>query len=105
MKITNSELLNINLSQLVTGDKNVSPVSGGEEKEISRSGEAIRVTISSEARHLQRVVELARQGDAMRAERVHTIKEQILQGTYQVEAVEVAKGILRSEIAELFARR
>ncbi|MCS6924389.1 MAG: flagellar biosynthesis anti-sigma factor FlgM [Candidatus Binatia bacterium] len=105
MKITNSELLHTNLSQLITGDKNVSPVADRGEKEITRSGEAIRVTISSEARHLQRVVELARQGDAMRAERVHTIKEQILQGTYQVEAVEVAKGILRSEIAELLGHR
>lgn len=105
MKITNSELLNTSLSQLVTGDKHVSPVADRGEREITRSGEAIRVTISSEARQLQRVVELARQGDAMRAERVRTIKEEVLRGTYRVEPVEVAKAILRSEIAELFARR
>jgi flagellar biosynthesis anti-sigma factor FlgM len=76
-----------------------------EEKGTERSGEAAQVTISADARRLQRVTALAKREDELRAEKVNRIKEQILQGKYRVEAAEVAKGIVRSEISRLLGGR
>jgi flagellar biosynthesis anti-sigma factor FlgM len=105
MRVTNNESLHIGLSQLVKGDKAVATVPDKGKREVERSGEAARVTISSEARHLRKVIDLAKQGDEMRAEKVSKLKEQILQGQYHVEAIEVAKEIVRSEISQLLSHR
>ena len=71
-----------------------------------RSGKTAQAIISADARRLQkRVGVLAERGDELRAEKVRRIKEQVAQGQYQVEAAEVAKRILRSEIARLLGGR
>lgn len=105
MRVTNNESLDIGLSQLIKGDKAVAAVPDKGGRGVERSGEAARITISSEARSLQRVTDLAKQGDEMRAERVNKIKEQILQGQYHVEAIDVAKEIVRSELSQLLSQR
>ena len=83
-------------------NRSVSRVRKKKEKGRGRSGETAQAFISADARRLQkRVGVLAERGDELRAEKVRRIKEQIAQGQYQVEAAEVAKGILRSEISRL----
>jgi flagellar biosynthesis anti-sigma factor FlgM len=105
MKIADKGPVDVNVSQLVRGESAVSPArdKGGKSK-VERSEEAAQVSISSEARQLQRVAALAQRGDELRAEKVRQLKEQIAQGTYHVEAADVAQGIVRSEIARLLGQ-
>ena len=105
MKIADKGPVDVSLSQLIKGDKTVSPAREKEEKGIESSGEAAQVNISSEARHLQRVADLARRGDELRVEKVNRLKEQILRGEYQVEAADVAKAVARSEISRLLGKQ
>lgn len=105
MKIVNKEPLDVSLSQLIKGDKTASSVREKGERGVERSGEAAQVTISPEARHLQRVAALAKHGDELRAEKVNRIKEQILQGEYHVETADVARGIARNEISRLLGKQ
>jgi flagellar biosynthesis anti-sigma factor FlgM len=63
------------------------------------------VNISAEARELQRIAELARRGDQARAEKVGQIKQQIESGKYQVDAGEVSRDILRSEVTRLLEKK
>jgi len=87
-------------------NRSVSRVRKKKEKGRGRSGETVQAPISAEARRLQkRVGVLAERGDELRAEKVRRIKEQVVQGKYHVKAAEVAKGILRSEIARLLGGR
>jgi flagellar biosynthesis anti-sigma factor FlgM len=67
-------------------------------------GDAVQVSISGEAREFRQAQLLAQQTDAVRQERVHAIKEQLLQGSYHVDADEVARAIVRSEISRLLGR-
>jgi len=53
---------------------------------------------------MQRVAELAKKGDELRAEKVKQIKEQVEQGTYEVGSEDVAKSILRSEVSRLMEK-
>ncbi len=66
-----------------------------------RSSDATRVDISPEARRLQSIGVLAQHDDTFRAQKVSRIKEQIVQGTYHADPVEVAKAVMRSEITRL----
>src|SRR5262245_9157131 len=105
MKIADKGPVDINVSQLVRGDAAATSVRGkGDSKGIERSADAAQVSISAEARKLQQVVTLAAHGDDLRAEKVRQLKEQIAQGTYHVEAADVAKDIARSEISRLLGK-
>ncbi len=101
MKIGNTGPLDVGLSELIKEGKHVSSAKGKGQKAIEQSGEATKVNISSEARQLQKIAALAQSGDELRAEKVSRLKEQILRGEYNVEATDVARGIVRSEIARL----
>jgi flagellar biosynthesis anti-sigma factor FlgM len=105
MKITPKGPGETDLSQSVQNGKKVG--SGREEKNLSteRSGESSAVQISPEARRLQRVAELARKGDELRAEKVKTIKEQIENGAYNVGSEDVAKSIVRSEVVRILEKK
>jgi flagellar biosynthesis anti-sigma factor FlgM len=54
---------------------------------------------------LQKAAELAGKGDELRAEKVNKIKEQLAQGTYKVDAEDVAKSIARGEVARLLNKQ
>lgn len=105
MKVTDKGPVDVSLPQLIRNDRTVSSVREKAGKGLERSGEAAQVTISADARRLQRVAALAKRGDKLRTEKVNRIKEQILQGEYHIEAAEVAKGIARSEISRLLGGR
>jgi flagellar biosynthesis anti-sigma factor FlgM len=105
MKITSKELVDSGISQLVKNDKGVAPVRSEGEKEAQQTGSPAKVSISAEARYLQKAAELANRGDELRAEKVRGIKEQLAQGTYHVEAEDVAKSVARSEVARLLGKQ
>jgi flagellar biosynthesis anti-sigma factor FlgM len=63
------------------------------------------VQISPEARKLQRIAELAQKGDELRAEKVKALKEQIDDGSYNVASEDVAKSIVRSEVARILEKK
>jgi flagellar biosynthesis anti-sigma factor FlgM len=105
MKITGKDLIDSGVSQQVKNDKGVAPVRGEGEKGAQQTGDTAKVSISDEARFLQKAAELAGKGDELRAEKVKNIKEQLAQGTYKVEAEEVAKSIARSEVAGLLNKQ
>lgn len=104
MKITSKDLVDSGISQVVKNDKGVAPnrSEGGKE---SDSGSPAKISISAEARYLQKAAELASRGDEIRAEKVRNIKDQLQQGTYRVEAGDVAKSVARSEIARLLGKQ
>lgn len=105
MKITDKGHIDATISQVVKNDRAAAPEQAGEGKRADRSGEPTKVTISQEARKLQRVAELAKKGDELRAEKVNTIKEQVEKGEYKVEPEEVAKSIVRNEAARLLSQK
>jgi len=57
------------------------------------------------AQQFQKVRTLALRGDELRVEKMKRIREEIARGVYKVEAAEVAKAILRSEISRLLNQR
>jgi flagellar biosynthesis anti-sigma factor FlgM len=105
MKITSKELVDSGISQLVKNDKGIAPARGEGEKEGQQPGSPAKVSISAEARYLQKAAELANRGDELRAEKVRSIKEQLAQGTYHVGAEDVAKSVARSEVARLLGKQ
>jgi flagellar biosynthesis anti-sigma factor FlgM len=107
MKITQKGPPDADISQLVQNDKAVAPVRHEDEAEakVRQAGESAKVEISAEARKLQRVVELARSGDQLRADKVRQIKEQIEADQFEVESREVAKSIARSEVGRLLEKK
>ncbi|HEY2990926.1 MAG TPA: flagellar biosynthesis anti-sigma factor FlgM [Candidatus Binatia bacterium] len=105
MKITNKDLIDSGISQLVKNDKGVAPARTEGDKGAEQNRETAKVTISSEARYLQKAAELAGRGDELRAAKVNRIKEQIAEGTYHVDAKEVAQSIARSEVARLLNKQ
>ncbi|HEX9445371.1 MAG TPA: flagellar biosynthesis anti-sigma factor FlgM [Candidatus Binatia bacterium] len=105
MKISGKELVDSSVSQQIKNEKGVAPVRGEAEKETRQSGSTARISISAEARYLQKAAELAGRGDELRAEKVQRIKEQLDQGSYHVDAGEVAKSIARSEVARLLGKQ
>jgi flagellar biosynthesis anti-sigma factor FlgM len=100
MKITHRGPADADISQLVHNDKSVGQKKAADLKS-QRSGESAKVNISQEARELQRIAELARTGDELRADKVRQLKEQVAAGEYHVEAKDVATSILRSEVTRL----
>jgi len=101
MKIDSKGPSQVDLPQHLKEGKRVSSEKVNEKTGLSRSNEAAQVSISSEARKLQKVAALSQKGDDARAEKVISLKNQISREEYHVEAEEVAKGIVRSEIARL----
>lgn len=104
MAITQKGSANLELSQLVQNDKAMWSLREDEAK-VREGGESAKVDISPEARKLQRVAELARMGDQLRADKVKKIKEQIEADQYQVDSKDVAKSIARNEVSRLLARK
>lgn len=105
MKITGKDLIDSGISQHVQNDKGVAPVRGEGERGAPQTGETAKVSISEEARFLQKAAELAGKGDEIRAEKVNKIKEQLAQSTYHVEPEDVAKSVARSEVARLLNKQ
>jgi flagellar biosynthesis anti-sigma factor FlgM len=99
MKVIQKGPSDAELSQLVQNDKTLGRIRRDRSGEVVQSGESAKVDISREARELQRIAELARQGDELRAERVKQLKESIAKGEYAVDAEEIAKSIIRSEVS------
>lgn len=100
MKILQRGPAESDISQLVHNEKSVAQKKAAELK-YQQSGESTKVDISKEARDLQRVAELARAGEELRADKIRQIKEQVVAGEYHVESKDVAKSILRSEVVRL----
>jgi flagellar biosynthesis anti-sigma factor FlgM len=100
MKITQRGPSDTEISQPVHNEKSVAQRKTADVKSQPGS-ESATVNISQKARELQRIAELARSGDELRADRVRQIKEQIAGGEYHVEPEDVAKSILRSEVTRL----
>jgi negative regulator of flagellin synthesis FlgM len=105
MKITHRGPADSELSKLVHADKTVKPGGSDADSKVKEGGASSKVEISSEARRLQRVAELARQGDELRADKVKNIKEQVEKGTYRVDSEDVAKSIVRSEVSRLLEKK
>lgn len=61
--------------------------------------------VSLEAYRRQKMADLAKPGNDPRAEKIRKIKEQIERGTYHVDASDVAKSLVRSEIARLLRKK
>jgi negative regulator of flagellin synthesis FlgM len=105
MKITQKGPADADLSQLVQNDKALGSVRRDSDAKVQQDRESTKVDISPQARKLQRVAELARAGDQLRAEKVKQIKEQIDAGQYKVDSQEVAKSIARSEVSRLLEKK
>jgi flagellar biosynthesis anti-sigma factor FlgM len=104
MKITQKGPADTDLSPRVQKDKGVESARSKDDAKAAQPGASARVEISENARKLQRIAELARLGDQVRAEKVKELKAQIDAGQYHVDAQEVAKSILRSEISDLLGK-
>jgi flagellar biosynthesis anti-sigma factor FlgM len=63
--------------------------------------EAAPVSISPQACRRSPVQALAKRAEELRAQKIKDIKARIEQGTYHVDAAEVAQSIVRTEIAWL----
>ena len=100
MKITQRGPSDAEISQLVQNEKSVGQRKAGDVK-AQPGGESASVNISQKARELQRIAELARAADELRADRVRQLKEQVAAGDYHPESKDVAKSILRSEVTRL----
>ena len=85
MKITQRSPADTDLSQRVQNDKSVNQLKKDSQSKIQQAGESAKVNISKEARELQRIAELARTGDELRAQKVNDIKEQIAILTHDVD--------------------
>jgi flagellar biosynthesis anti-sigma factor FlgM len=67
------------------------------------ASEAASGIISLEERRRLKKMALAKRGDELRAQKVREIKEQIEEGTYHIDAADVAKSLVRGEVARLLA--
>jgi negative regulator of flagellin synthesis FlgM len=104
MKISQKGPADTDLSQAVQNDKPVQASQRDGEKKVQHRTESAKVSISAEARELQRIAELAEAGNKARAEKVQRIKEEVEAGTYQADATDVAKSILRTEVGRLMEK-
>ncbi|HSF56445.1 MAG TPA: flagellar biosynthesis anti-sigma factor FlgM [Candidatus Binatia bacterium] len=66
---------------------------------VGQNREPAKVDISEQTWQLQRLAELARKVDELRAKRVRQIKQRIVKGEYKVHAQEVARSIIRTEMS------
>jgi flagellar biosynthesis anti-sigma factor FlgM len=101
MKITQRGPADTDLSQLVQNDNTINQVRRYSDPKVQQGGKPAKINISKEALELQKIAELARTGDELRAQRVNQIKEQIANGQYQADSKEVSKSIIRSEVSGL----
>ncbi len=72
-----------------------------ERREQPPASEAAQGIISLEERRRLKMEALAKRGDELRAQKVREIKEQIEEGSYHIDAADVAKSLVRSEVARL----
>ncbi|HEY7164361.1 MAG TPA: flagellar biosynthesis anti-sigma factor FlgM [Candidatus Binatia bacterium] len=105
MKITHRAPTDADLSQRIQNDKVTAQVRPERNQETQSSGDSTKVNISKEGRELQRIAELARTGDEIRAQKVQQLKEQIAGGDYKVDAKDVSKSIVRSEVSRLLQEK
>lgn len=105
MKITQKGPADTGLSQGIEKGKTIASARGESGAQAAHGNASAKVEISDKARQLQRIAELARAGDRLRAEKVRELKEQIAAGQYRVDAREVAKSILRSEVSSLMEEK
>jgi flagellar biosynthesis anti-sigma factor FlgM len=102
MRVADKGPVDINISQLGRGEPPVAAARNQNEKpQAEQTGDVAQVSISAEARKLQKVATLAERGDNLRAEKLRQLKEQIDNGTYQVASADVANSIARHEISKL----
>jgi flagellar biosynthesis anti-sigma factor FlgM len=105
MKITHRGPADTDLSKLISNDKTVKPAGADGDSKVKESGASAKVDISPEARKMQRVAELAKKGDELRAEKVKQINVYLYQGSYEVSSEDVAKSIARSEVSRLLEKK
>jgi len=105
MKITSKDLIDSGISQLVKNDKGIAPVRNDGEKGPESAGGSAKISISPEARYLQKAAELAGRGDELRAEKVAHLKELVAQGEYHVDAETVAESVVRGEVSRLLGEK
>ena len=105
MKITHRAPSDADVSHRIRNEKITNQVRSDRPQKSEHSGESAKVNISNEARELQRIAELARTGDELRAQKVQQLKEQIAKGDYTVDAQEVSKSIVRSEVSRLLQEK
>jgi negative regulator of flagellin synthesis FlgM len=105
MRIADKGPVDVNVSQLVRGESAVSAARSKDDKrQVKQADHAAQVSISAEARKLQHVVALAEHGDELRAEKLRQLKEQIENGTYHVDARDVAQSVARHEVSRLLGK-
>jgi anti-sigma28 factor (negative regulator of flagellin synthesis) len=76
-----------------------------EAQEKARAGKTGGNLVSLETYRRQKMARLAKQKNEPRAEMIRKLKEQIEQGTYHVDASDVAKSVVRSEITRLLRKK
>ena len=69
------------------------------------ASEAAPGVVSLEERRRLKRTALAKRGDELRAQKVRAIKAQIEEGTYHIDAADVAKSLVRSEVARLLGSK
>ena len=72
---------------------------------IQQTRESARVNIPKKAREFQRIAELVRTGNELRSQKVKQIKERVSKGGYNVDAQEVSKSIIRSEVSRILEKK
>lgn len=77
----------------------------GIDLKIQQSRESARVNISKKAREFQRIAGLVRTGNELRSQKVKQIKERVSKGDYNVDAQEVSKSIIRSEVFRILEKK
>ena len=77
----------------------------GIDLKIQQSRESARVNISKKAREFQRIAGLVRTGNELRSQKVKQIKERVSKGDYKVDAQEVSKSIIRSEVFRILEKK
>ncbi len=97
MKITDSGPTDVNTDRLSrTNNPAVTTEHPSQHtKQSGPSGDATRVSISSAGR--QHAAAVTRSDETQRAETVRAIREQIEDGTYEVDAKDVARAILQKD--------
>jgi flagellar biosynthesis anti-sigma factor FlgM len=66
---------------------------------VGQSLEPVRFDISEKTWELERIAKLAQKVTELRATRVRQIKQSLVKGEYQVDAQEVARSIIRTEMS------
>jgi len=102
MKIIHRPPVDADLSQRIQNDKLTGQVRSERSQDAQPSGDSSKVNISKAGRELQRVAELARAGDEIRAQKVQQLKQQIADGNYRVDSKDISRSIIRSEVSRLF---